>query len=201
MQGMFFSWLIGSHTIFGPQSKHTVVFWTTLAKNNVNTDSTVCFVLGLFHWRRLLVCPDTPSQDLKSPFAWRHCRSAPPCCSLALFREQTVAMFILAPFRKVQIAWKATETRFWNVKLLYLNRLLIILCLLEVKKSRSGSLKKWTRGICCYLQTNLATGIWVVKCFKWTLGFIFRHMPAEYDTVHPKLQKSLTCCHLRSKRT
>jgi len=49
MQGMSFSWLIVSHKIFGPRSKRTVVFWTSLARINVNTDSAVCFVLGLFH--------------------------------------------------------------------------------------------------------------------------------------------------------
>lgn len=79
---MLFSGLIGSHTIFGPQSKHMAVFWTSLAKSNVSTGSTVCFVLGLFHWTHLLVSPD------KTPFACRHCPSAPPHCSLALFREQ-----------------------------------------------------------------------------------------------------------------
>lgn len=152
MQGPLLSWLTGSHTIF-VLSQSILVFWTSLAKNNVNTDSAVCFVLGLFYWTDLLVSPDTPSQDLKSPFAGRHCPAAPPCCSLALCSEQTLAMFLLAPFRKVQIAWKATDTHFWNVKLLYLNRLLITLCSLEVKKSRSGSLEKRTSGICCYLQT------------------------------------------------
>lgn len=169
-QGMLFSGLIGSHTIFGPQSKHMAVFWTSLAKNSVNTGSTVCFVLGLFHWSHLLVSVD------KTPFAWRHCPSAPPCCSLALFREQTRAMFILASFRKVQIAWEARKTHFWSVRLLYLYELLI-LCLLRAKKSRSGSLKKRTSSICCDLQPYLAKCPWVGKCFEWALGFISETCP------------------------
>lgn len=59
-----------------------------------------------------------------------------------------------------------------------------------VKKSRSGSLKKWTRGICCYFQSYLVTCTWVGKCSKWALGFIFGDLPTEYDTVHPKLKKT-----------
>ena len=147
------------------------------------------WALSCFHWTPLLVPPDTPSRDFNPSSAWRHCYSVPPYCSLALVREETVAMFNLASFRKVQIAWKARETRFWNVRLLFLNRLLIILLSLEVTKSRSGSLKKWTRGICCYLQTYLATCTWAGKCFKWSLGFNFRDPSTEYDIVHSKLKK------------
>lgn len=118
-------------------AEHTAASWTSSAKNNVDTDGTVCFVLGFFYWTHLLVSPDAPSQGLKSHFAWRHCPSAPPCCSLACFREQTVATFILAPFRKVQIAWKATKPYISDVSLLYLNSLLIIL------RWRSQGLGHW----------------------------------------------------------
>lgn len=76
MQGMIFSWLIGRHAIFGPHSKHTVFFWTSFAKNNMNTDNTVCFVLGLFYCMHLLLSSDTPLKDLKAL-----CLEALPLCT------------------------------------------------------------------------------------------------------------------------
>lgn len=123
-------------------AEHTVVSWTSSAKNNVDTDGTVCFVLGFFYWTHLLVSPDALSQGLKSLFAWRHCPSAPLCCSLTGFREQTVATFILAPFRKVQIAWKTTKCAFqmsvsciWTDCLLYWGE--------EVKVWITGEMNQW----------------------------------------------------------
>lgn len=52
-----------------------------------------------------------------------------------------MAMFILAPFRRIQIAWKAAESHFWNVKFLYINRLHIILRLLVIKSQGLDNFK------------------------------------------------------------